>query len=177
VFISSIIQHGLTSETIFEEIPISIHNTNLVNALMYQLEDENVLGLESEFSLEAPLNDYLERTLNLMIDNLDNFASEQAKAHQAYKNLMKQQQLHQRRQQENVQKVSSNLSSESIDTSYPILKSDYNLLQSMVTASQAHGYLRITSDYAQKLYKEYATTEELSSHTPQSERSHDFRIE
>lgn len=166
----SMAQYGLTSETIFEELPIVMHNMHLVNALLYELEDANVIGSEYDL-LEAPVAPYLERTLNFMIENVDSVTSEQGKFQQYYKNLMRQQQqqasyLH-RRQQENAQRISQGLApfDEEDLSQNPLFKPlpEPNRLDFLLLSSQVHHYSVQAHLYAEQLHQKFVMANELGN--------------
>jgi translation initiation factor 3 subunit H len=161
-FFPSLVQNELSSETIFEEVPIVLHNMNLVNALIYELEDANLIGPESHL-FEASETPYLERVTSLMIENIDALTSEQGKFQQYYRNLMKQQQqqagfLH-RRQQENAHRIAQGLPPiEEEDLSQnPLFRPlpEPNRLDFMLLSSQLHHYTDQAYTDAEQIYRKF----------------------
>jgi len=84
---------GLSFQSIFEQVPVRIHNSHLVQAMLYDLEDrEPSLSLDSHFDrLDLSTNPFLEKNLEFLLDSLDDLASEQNKQQYFLKNLARQQ--------------------------------------------------------------------------------------
>lgn len=120
---------------------------HLVNALVYELEDANLIGPEYHL-FEASETPYLERVTGLMIENIDALTSEQGKFQQHYRNLMKQQQQQTnfllRRQQENAHRIaqgSTPLEEDDLSQN-PLFRPlpEPNRLDFMLLSSQLHHY-------------------------------------
>lgn len=97
-------QQGLSFETMFEEVPVIIRNSNLVNALMCEI-DELAPGENKYSFLDLATNSFLEKNLRLLMDCVDDMNQETNKLFSYQRNLAKQhqakQQHQQKRQQEN----------------------------------------------------------------------------
>jgi len=82
---------------IFEEVPIVIRNSNLVNACLYELEHSRLIDVNSTpFEvLDLSTNSFLEKNLESLIDTIDDLTKEQANFNYYQRNLAKQQaQIH-----------------------------------------------------------------------------------
>jgi len=80
---------GLTFSDIFEEVPIKIHNSHIVNAFLFDMQDTEVTSANFE-RLNLSTNPYLEKTLEFLTECLDDLAGEQNKYQYYQKNLAKQ---------------------------------------------------------------------------------------
>lgn len=73
----NMLKANLSFNNIFEEVPITVRNGPLVNALLYDLADAFKAPLVEQLSIVNDL--YLERNIEFMIDSVDNMISEQYK--------------------------------------------------------------------------------------------------
>ncbi|GAA6103734.1 eukaryotic translation initiation factor 3 subunit H-A [Tachysurus ichikawai] len=100
---------NVSYEHMFEEVPISIKNSHLMNVLMWDLEDKSTLADKHEL-LSLSSSNHLEKSLQLLMDRIDDTNQEINKYNTYSRNLSKQQQQKhqylQRRQQENAQRQS-----------------------------------------------------------------------
>jgi len=81
---------GLTFSDIFEQIPIKIHNSYLINALLYDMKDSDATCAHFE-RLNLSTNPFLEKNLEFLTECLDDLATEQNKYQFYLKNLQRQQ--------------------------------------------------------------------------------------
>jgi len=81
---------GLTFSDIFEQIPIKIHNSHLINAFLYDMQDQAEMTSAHFERLNLSTNPYLEKTLEFLTECLDDLAGEQNKYQYYQKNLAKQ---------------------------------------------------------------------------------------
>jgi len=81
---------GLSFSDIFEQIPIKIHNSHLINGLLYDLKDSDITSAHFE-RLNLSTNPFLEKTLEFLTECLDDLAAEQNKYQYYQKNLQRQQ--------------------------------------------------------------------------------------
>jgi len=86
----SVEEAGITFSDIFEKIPIKIHNSYLINALLYDMKDQDSTSAHFE-RLNLSTNPFLEKNLEFLTDCLDDLASEQSKFQYYQKNLQRQQ--------------------------------------------------------------------------------------
>ncbi|KAK5621869.1 Eukaryotic translation initiation factor 3 subunit H [Crenichthys baileyi] len=96
-------------ENMFEEVPIVIKNSHLINVLMWELEDKSTVSDKHEL-LNLSSSNHLEKSLQLLMDRVDDLNQDIVKYNTYSRNLSKQQQQKhqylQRRQQENAQRQS-----------------------------------------------------------------------
>ncbi|KAL4629826.1 eukaryotic translation initiation factor 3 subunit H [Arapaima gigas] len=96
-------------ENMFEEVPIVIKNSHLINVLMWELEEKSAVTNKHEL-LNLSSSNHLEKSLQMLMDRVDDMSQEIVKYNTYSRNLSKQQQQKhqylQRRQQENAQRQS-----------------------------------------------------------------------
>jgi len=81
---------NITFNHIFEEIPIHIHNSQLINALLYDMEGSDTLSAHFE-RLSLGFAPFLEKNLEFLAESLDDLAAEQSKFQYYQKSLQRQQ--------------------------------------------------------------------------------------
>jgi len=86
----SIEEAGITFSDIFEQIPIKIHNSYLINSLLYDMKDSDSTSAQFE-RLNLSTNPFLEKNLEFLTDCLDDLSQEQNKFQVYQKNLQRQQ--------------------------------------------------------------------------------------
>ncbi|XP_073702645.1 eukaryotic translation initiation factor 3 subunit H-A-like [Garra rufa] len=93
----------------FEEVPIVIKNSHLINVLLLDLQGKSTVADKHEL-LNLSSSNHLEKSLQLLMDRVDDMSQEIVKFNTYCRNLTKQQQQKQqylqRRQQENTQRQS-----------------------------------------------------------------------
>ena len=93
-------EHKINSSDIFEEIPIKITNPLLMQALLYELQQDPVLSLNTD-RLELDTSSQLRKTMRKAEETIDEYITEQAifLAHQkkVSKNLQERENLIQKR--------------------------------------------------------------------------------
>jgi len=89
---------------IFEEVPITIRNSHLVNACLFELEDSSLFSSDRNFGsyelLDLETNSFLEKNLESLIDSVEELSNEQSKFYFYQRNLQKQAAYRQKRKQE-----------------------------------------------------------------------------
>ncbi|GAA6092170.1 eukaryotic translation initiation factor 3 subunit H-B isoform X1 [Tachysurus ichikawai] len=94
-------------EKMFEEVPIVIKNSHLVNVLLWDLEDKTT-EVEKHELLSLSSSSHLEKSLQMLMDRVDDMCQDISKYNNYSRSLSKQQQQKhqyiQRRQQENAQR-------------------------------------------------------------------------
>ncbi|XP_048384367.1 eukaryotic translation initiation factor 3 subunit H-B [Stegostoma tigrinum] len=99
----------ITSENMFEEVPIIIKNSHLVNVLLWELEEKSNVAEKQEL-LNLASGNHLEKNLQLLMDRVDEMSQDIIKYNTYMRNVTKQQQQKQqylhRRQLENSQRQS-----------------------------------------------------------------------
>ncbi|TKC50916.1 hypothetical protein EI555_019826 [Monodon monoceros] len=100
---------NITFEHMFEEVPIVIKNSHLINVLMWELEKKSAVADKHEL-LSLASSSHLGKTLQLLMDRVDEMSQDIVKYNTYMRNTSKQQQqkhqYQQRRQQENMQRQS-----------------------------------------------------------------------
>ncbi|CAK6954364.1 putative eukaryotic translation initiation factor 3 subunit H [Scomber scombrus] len=96
-------------EHMFEEVPIIIKNSHLISVLLWDLEEKSTVADKHEL-LNLSSSNHLEKSLQLLMDRVDDMSQDIVKYNTYSRNLSKQQQQKhqylQRRQQENTQRQS-----------------------------------------------------------------------
>ncbi|XP_026139025.1 eukaryotic translation initiation factor 3 subunit H-A isoform X2 [Carassius auratus] len=96
-------------EHMFEEVPIVIKNSHLINVLLLDLQEKSTVADKHEL-LNLSSSNHLEKSLQLLMDRMDDMSQDIGKYNTYCRNLSKQQQQKQqylqRRQQENAQRQS-----------------------------------------------------------------------
>ncbi|XP_017310338.1 eukaryotic translation initiation factor 3 subunit H-B [Ictalurus punctatus] len=96
-------------ENMFEEVPIVIKNSHLINVLLWELEDKSTV-VEKHELLSLSSSSHLEKSLQMLMDRVDDMCQDINKYNNFSRSLSKQQQQKhqyvQRRQQENAQRQS-----------------------------------------------------------------------
>ncbi|RXM99483.1 Eukaryotic translation initiation factor 3 subunit H [Acipenser ruthenus] len=94
-------------ENMFEEVPIVIKNSHLINVLMWEMEQKSAVSDKQEL-LNLSSSNHLEKSLQLLMDRVDDMSQDIVKYNTFSRNVSKQQQQKhqyvQRRQQENTQR-------------------------------------------------------------------------
>jgi len=97
---------SITYLDIFEEIPIRIHNSSLINALLYELDSRDVIPKPEHARLELTNSRLLQKNLEYLIEESDDLISEQHKLQYHQRSVQRQQQQQakwiQQRKQENL---------------------------------------------------------------------------
>jgi translation initiation factor 3 subunit H len=96
-------QAGLSFETMFEEVPIKIRNSHLVNALLCEIEEE-APSQDTKYSfLDLSTSSFLEKNLRLLMDTVDDLSQETNKYFNYQRTLAKHQQSKQQYLQKRLQ--------------------------------------------------------------------------
>ncbi|EPY79675.1 eukaryotic translation initiation factor 3, subunit 3 gamma, isoform 6-like protein [Camelus ferus] len=108
--VSELLKKGnITFEHMFEEVPIVIKNSHLINVLMWELEKKSAVADKHEL-LSLASSNHLGKNLQLLMDRVDEMSQDIVKYNTYLRNTSKQQQqkhqYQQRRQQENMQRQS-----------------------------------------------------------------------
>lgn len=87
---NSLAKYDLSSSDIFEEIPLVVSNSSLVNAYLFELQESG--NLNSNFKeLELGTSPYLEKNFEALIENFDLLAKQQSEF-EYYKRFVSRQQ-------------------------------------------------------------------------------------
>jgi len=147
---------NLAYSDIYEEIPIKIHNSELVNAFLTDLQVQDHPSTDSDFErLNLSTNPFLERNLEYLIDSMDELGAEQAKLRYYQNNLQRQQVQQaawlQKRRAENIarKKNGEELLPEE-DPNNPIFKPlvEPNRLESLLLTNQIGNYCKQMNQFS-----------------------------
>lgn len=97
---------GLDSKGIFEEIPIKVHNSHLVHGFLYELRENKAMNCDYD-RLRMSANGYLEKTLNIMHNRIDDYSSEQSKFQYLQRLIARQKQQNRDQDEESKTKVNA----------------------------------------------------------------------
>lgn len=158
----SLTKGNISFDDVFEEVPVRIHNSILVNAFLGDLEvqsqtnanSNNVLNCEFD-RLDLSTNPFIERNLEFLIDSMDELSTEQTKFRYFQNNLQRQQVQQaawlQKRRAENAQrkKNGEELLPEE-DPSNPIFKQvvEPSRLESMLLTNQINNYCKQVNQFS-----------------------------
>lgn len=150
-------QSGLSFETMFEEVPIMIKNSHLINALLCEIDE--VAPTDNKFNfLDLSISSHLEKNMRLMMDCVEDLAQEANKSFNSQRQLAKQQQAKQQYVQKRVQenKIRAErgeqpLPEEDLHKLFkpPVVPSR---LDSLLIAGQATTYATQISEFASKSF-------------------------
>jgi hypothetical protein len=82
-YTNKVLEEGITIDDIFEEVPIRIHNSALVMAMLYDWACEGTMGckLHSDFDrLDLSSRHFLEKSVENMVDGMDALRQDQERA-------------------------------------------------------------------------------------------------
>jgi hypothetical protein len=88
----SLTSSALSYTEIFEEIPVKIHNSSLITALMFELECMGVVPKPEHARLELTKTMTLEKNVDLLIDESEELITEQHKLQFHYRAVQRQHQ-------------------------------------------------------------------------------------
>lgn len=71
-------KNNVDHSSIFEEIPIKVHNSHLVHGFLYELREKGSMNCDSE-RLQSSSGAFLEKTLGVLSSTIDEYASDQSK--------------------------------------------------------------------------------------------------
>jgi len=144
----SITKANLSFTDVFEEIPITVHNQSLVEAFLFDIEDRGQLSVDFD-RLDLGTSPFLEKSLDFLLDCMDELGSEQTKLryynNQVQKQQVQQQAWLQKRRAENAARKKNGLEAlPEEDSSNPMFKpvSEPSRLDSILLTNQINGYAR-----------------------------------
>jgi len=151
----SLTKGNISFQEIFEEIPIKIHNSYLVEAFLHELEEKGTASDSAYERLDLSTNPFLEKNLEFLIECLDDLSQEQNKFQYYQRNLQKQQyQQNQWIQKRKLENVARKKSGEEIlpeeDPSNPIFKPlpEPNRLESVLITNQINNYCKQLNQFS-----------------------------
>lgn len=84
-------ERGVNFDNLFEEVPVIVKNSNLVNALISEIEDKTDVP-DRETFLSLATGSYLEKSVHLLIEGVDELCQDAQKLHNYQRNYARQQQ-------------------------------------------------------------------------------------
>jgi len=85
----SLAKHGLTSNNLFEEVPVVIKNSNLASILLCEIEDSAYIAEKDSF-LSLATGSYLEKSVQLLMEGADDLVQDAQKLHNFQRNNSRQ---------------------------------------------------------------------------------------
>jgi len=150
----SLAKSGVSYNDIFEEIPIKIHNSLLIKALLTQLSED--VSIESDFErLNLSTNPFLEKNLEFLIECLDDLGVEQNKFQYHQRSVQRQQAqqsawLQKRRSENAARKQNGEEPLPENDPNNPIFKpiQEPSRLESLLITNQISNYCKQINHFA-----------------------------
>ncbi|XP_043923001.1 eukaryotic translation initiation factor 3 subunit H [Protopterus annectens] len=156
-------------ENMFEEVPIVIKNSHLINVLMWELEEKSAASEKHEL-LNLSSSNHLEKTLQLLMDRVDDMSQDIIKYNTYLRNASKQQQQKhqylQRRQLENSQRVSRGeppLPEEDISKLFKPPQPP-SRMDTLLTSGQINNYCQHAKEFASQNLGKLFMAEALQGH-------------
>jgi len=150
----SLKESNLTYEDVFEEIPIRVHNSHLVNAFLCDLADKGSADYDFE-RLNLSTNPFLERNLEFLIDAMDDLGAEQSKFRFFQNNQQRQQAqqaawLQKRRAENAARKKNGEIPLPEEDPSNPIFKTivEPSRLESLLLTNQISSFCKQMNQFS-----------------------------
>ncbi|XP_042633037.1 eukaryotic translation initiation factor 3 subunit H-B-like [Cyprinus carpio] len=145
-------------ENMFEEVPIDIKNSHLINFLLWELEDKSPAADKHEL-LNLSSSTHLEKSLQMLMDRVDDMSQDIVKYNNYCRSLSKQQQQKhqyiQRWQQENAQRQSRGeplLPEEDLSKMFkPPPRMDTLLIAKILTRTKMSSQLMINSVFTKEI--------------------------
>ncbi|KAJ1649255.1 hypothetical protein IWQ61_009600 [Dispira simplex] len=173
---------GLSHSNILEEIPLVIHNTSLLNVLMYELDEQNapVASLEEAMAAPSPLansldlclDPCLEKNIEVLLDSLDRFNSTRQQYQHWQRSMTREQQkiqqYQQRRRLENAARTASGqepLPEESeaqVAAMFPLPK-EPSRLNHLVATGKVENYCKQLNQFGGPTFAKLFTVRELQN--------------
>jgi translation initiation factor 3 subunit H len=147
---------NVSSHDIFEEVPIRIHNSLLSSAFLYELQETGAAEADFE-KLDLSTNPFLEKSLEFLVECLDDLSAEQGKFQFFQRNLQRQsiqqnQWLQKRRAENAARKLSGEplLPEEEDGSVNPIFKAipEPSRLESLLITNQIHNYCKQVNNFS-----------------------------
>jgi len=142
----SITKANLSFTEVFEEVPLTVHNQSLVEAFLFDSEERVQLSVDFD-RLDLGTSPFLEKSLDFLLDCMDELGSEQTKLRYFNNQVQKQQAQQQawllKRRAENVARKKNGLELlPEEDSSNSFKASEPSRLDSILLTNQINGYAR-----------------------------------
>lgn len=145
---NKIVDEGITIDDIFEEVPIRIHNSALVMAMLYDWACEGTMGskLHCDFErLDLSSRPFLEKSVENMVDGIEALRQDQERAEYRKRDA-------ERKRKDARRNAQTELSKEELTKMYP----DPSRLDGLLIANQVRSYCDSISNFTgQSLSKLY----------------------
>jgi translation initiation factor 3 subunit H len=146
---NKLVDEGITIDDIFEEVPIRIHNSALVMAMLYDWACEGSLGgakLHCDFErLDLSSRPFLEKSVENMVDGIEALRQDQERAEYRKRDA-------ERKRKDARRNASQELSKEELQKMFP----DPSRLEGLLIANQVRSYCDSISNFTgQSLSKLY----------------------
>jgi len=150
----SLSKSGVSYNDIFEEVPVKIHNSPLIKALLLELAEE--ANIESDFErLNLSINPFLEKNLEFLVECLEDLGTEQNKF-QFYQRQIQRQQaqqaawLQKRKAENSIRKQNNEELLPETDPTNAIFKSisEPSRLESLLITNQINNYCKQINHFA-----------------------------
>jgi len=150
----SLSKANVSYNDIFEEIPVRIHNSPLIKALLLELEQEG--NIESDFErLNLSMNPFMEKNLEFLIECLDDLGVEQNKFQYHQRSIQRQQAqqaawLQKRKAENSLRKQNGDELLPETDPTNTIFKPilEPSRLESLLITNQISNYCRQINHFA-----------------------------
>ncbi|XP_055490559.1 eukaryotic translation initiation factor 3 subunit H-B [Leucoraja erinacea] len=159
----------ITSENMFEEVPIIIKNSHLVNVLLWELEEKSSVSEKQEL-LNLASGNHLEKNLQLLMDRVDEMSQDIIKYNTYMRNVSKQQQQKQqylhRRQLENTQRQTRGETPLPEEDSSKLFKPPQPppRLETLLVAGQINAYCQQIKEFTSQSMGKLFMAEALQGH-------------
>lgn len=127
-----VIEEGITIDDIFEEVPIRIHNSALVNAMLYDWVCEGTMGakMDCDFErLDLSTRPFLDKSMDVLVEGMEALRQDQERFEFRKRDVERKRREHKRNAREEVSK-------EDLVRVYP----DPSRLQGLLMANQVKSY-------------------------------------
>jgi len=150
----SLSKAGVSYNDIFEEIPVKIHNSPLIKALLLELDEE--ANIESDFErLNLSTNPFLEKNLEFLVECLEDLGAEQNKFQYYQRQVQRQQAqqaawLQKRKADNSIRKQNNEELLPETDPTNPIFKpiTETSRLESLLITNQINNYCKQINHFA-----------------------------
>jgi len=150
----SLTKAGISYNDLFEEIPIKIHNSPIIKALLFEFQEDD--SIESDFErLNLSTNPFLEKNLEFLIECLDDLGGEQNKFQYHQRAVQRQQAqqsawIQKKKADNSIRKQNGEELLPETDPTNPIFKplSEPSRLESLLITNQINNYCRHINHFA-----------------------------
>jgi translation initiation factor 3 subunit H len=145
-----LVEEGITIQDIFEEVPIRIHNSALVNAMLYDWAFEGTMGgkMHCDFErLDLSTRPFLEKSMELLVDGIESLRQDQERSDYRKRDAERKRREHKRNA-----RGGEELSKEELAKMFPDPSRLEGLLIANQVSSYSHSISKFTGQSFTKLY-------------------------